>query len=154
PWQAGLHEFGFAGGPGGAHGGEDAAAAAGDFLVRHAFQPLLELLRAVAGVHQVGVAIDEAGRDPAAFAIDALERLDRCGRGIGRAGVDDESVAGGDHAVLDDSESAFTGCHRREAGIPPDPVTTHDANIYMSGASCQRWAPYTGAPWKLRPSIA
>jgi hypothetical protein len=48
------------GGAGGAHGGDDAAAGARDVLVAGALQALLELAGAVAGEHQVGVAVDQA----------------------------------------------------------------------------------------------
>ncbi|MCY1415763.1 hypothetical protein D9M71_312560 [compost metagenome] len=55
------------GGAGGAHGAEDAAAGAGDLGVAGALKTLLELAGAVAGVHQVGVAVDQpGGQQPAA----------------------------------------------------------------------------------------
>ena len=49
----------------------NAAAGAGDLLVARAREAQLELARAVAAVDEMGVAIDESRRDPAAFAIDA-----------------------------------------------------------------------------------
>ena len=54
------------------HGGENAAAGARDLLVAGAGEAQLELVRAVAAVDEVGVAVDQARRDPAAFEIDAL----------------------------------------------------------------------------------
>ena len=42
------------------HGGEDAAAGARDLLVGGAGEPQLELVRAVAAVDQMGVAVDQA----------------------------------------------------------------------------------------------
>ena len=60
--QAGGDQLVLAGGAGGAHAAEDAAAGAGDFLVADAFQALLELTGAVAGVHQMGMAVDQARR--------------------------------------------------------------------------------------------
>ena len=49
------------------HRGHDAAALFGDGLVTDAIQALLELVRAVAGVDQVRVAVDEARRDEPAM---------------------------------------------------------------------------------------
>jgi hypothetical protein len=49
------------------HGAEDAAAGAGDLLVGGAFEAGLELRRAVAGVNEVGVAIEERRGDEAPF---------------------------------------------------------------------------------------
>ena len=50
--------------------GDDAAAGARDLLVARAGQPHLELVGAVAAIDQVGVAVDQARRDPAAVAVD------------------------------------------------------------------------------------
>jgi hypothetical protein len=62
-----------------AHGREDAAAGARDLLVSCAFQPPFEFVRAVAGEHDMRMAIDQAGRDPAAIDFDDLscQRLRR-----------------------------------------------------------------------------
>lgn len=60
--QAGGDQLVLAGGTGGAHAAENAAAGAGDFLVADAFQALLELTGAVAGIHQVGMAVDQPRR--------------------------------------------------------------------------------------------
>ncbi len=62
-------EFGRVGRAGGIDGRLNAAAGAGDLLVRRAAQPLLEFLDSVAAVHQVGMAIDEPRRDPQPAAI-------------------------------------------------------------------------------------
>ena len=64
-------------GAGGGHGRQDAAR-----LVRRARHARHELVAAIAGEHQVGVAVDEAGDDAAAGGVDALvagraARLDR-----------------------------------------------------------------------------
>jgi hypothetical protein len=94
----------------GAHGRDDAAAAPRDFFIGHAFEAHLELGGAVAAVDQVGVAIDQARRDPAARAIDDLPRIKR--RGIGRRpGIDDPAILGRDHAVVHGADVACTGCH-------------------------------------------
>ena len=55
-------------------GGEDAAAGARDLLIARALQAQLELMGAVAAIDEMGVAIDQARRDPAPAAIDRLAR--------------------------------------------------------------------------------
>ena len=92
-------------GAGRAHGGENAAAFARDLFVACARKPHLEFVRPVAAVDEMGVAVDEGGRDPAAFAIDApLSGMRRRKLAL-RACESDTSVAGGDRAGLDDSKS-------------------------------------------------
>src|SRR5690606_1510502 len=91
-----------------AHGGDDAAAGAGDFLVAGALQALLELARAVAGEHQVGMAVDQPGGDQATAQVD-----DRAGEAVGiggqagaGAGVHDRPVAPAQRAVPDQAVAA------------------------------------------------
>jgi hypothetical protein len=48
------------------HGRDDAAAGARDLLIARAGQPLFEFAGAVAAIDQMGMAIDQARRDPAA----------------------------------------------------------------------------------------
>ena len=62
-----------AGSPGIAHGRGNTAAAAGDLLIARAVQAQLKLARPVTRIHQVGVAIDQAGRDQGATAILLLQ---------------------------------------------------------------------------------
>ena len=57
---------------GGAHGGHDAAAGLGDVGIGGAIEALLEFSGAVAAVNQMGVAIDEAGGEEPATAIDRI----------------------------------------------------------------------------------
>ena len=65
--QAGGDQLVLAGRAGGAHAAENAATGASDFLIADAFQAPLELAGTVAGVHQVGMAVDQAwGHHPAA----------------------------------------------------------------------------------------
>ncbi len=59
------------------HRGNDAAAGARDFFVTCARQTLLELVGAIAAVNQMGMTIDQAGRDPAAGAIGPLPGIER-----------------------------------------------------------------------------
>ena len=63
-------EFVFARGAGRADGGKNPAAFASDLFISGAGEPELEFVRPVAPVNKVGMAIDQGGRDPAAFAID------------------------------------------------------------------------------------
>ena len=89
-------------------GRDDAAARPGDLLIGRAGQPQLELVRAVAGIDEMGVAIDQAGRDPAALAVDRFQRprrLPPAARASG-PGIDDAAMrVGGHRAVLDDAEA-------------------------------------------------
>src|SRR5437016_713652 len=57
------------------HRRDDAAAGARDVLVRRLSEPQLELVRAVPGVDEMRVAIDEARRDPAAIERDTRGRV-------------------------------------------------------------------------------
>ena len=58
------------------HRREDSAAGPGNLVVARAAQAELELVRAIAGVDQVGMAVDQPRSDPAAGAVDALGRLE------------------------------------------------------------------------------
>ena len=101
--------------------GDDAAAGPRDLLIGRAGEPHLELVGAVAGIDEMGVAVDQAGRDPAAVAVDASRRrvAQRAGRSRFRPGKDDPAVAGGDGAArrCRGRRSARQG---RQAGIAPD----------------------------------
>ena len=98
-------EFVFARGAGRAHGGKNAAAFAGDLFIRGAGEPELEFVRPVAPVNEVGVAIDQRRRDPAALAIDDAGAVAPCRRKLVlRANESDASFARGDRAGLDDSK--------------------------------------------------
>lgn len=123
--QAGGEQVGFAGGAGGAHGGDDAAAGTGDVGIAHALQALLELTGAVAGIDQVGVAVDQAGADPAPATVDALGRLQMIGR-AGRADMHDAPIGRGDDAILDHAQAgAIDG---DQVGVVPEGVTVHGSN--------------------------
>ena len=100
---------------------DDAAACPRHFLVGRAGQPHLELVGAVAGMDEMGVAIDQARRDPAAFAVDDL-RTGRRGRGKVRfgTGIGDFAAACGDGAALDDAQAGQAGGKRRKPGVAPD----------------------------------
>ena len=70
PGQAFGDELIVAGCADGADCGADAAAGAGDFLLACSGEALLELMRPAACPDEMGVAVDQAGEQPAAFAID------------------------------------------------------------------------------------
>ena len=59
------------------HRGNDAATGARDCFVARTRQALLELVGAVAAVNQMGMTVDQAGRDPAAGAIGPLPCIER-----------------------------------------------------------------------------
>ena len=95
-------ELVFARGAGRADGGKNAAAFASDLFIRSAGEPQLEFARSVAAVNEVGVAIDQGGRDPAAFAIDDAGAVAPCRRKLGlRADESNPPFARGDGAGLE-----------------------------------------------------
>ena len=95
-------------------GGENPAAGAGDLLVRSALQALLEFVRAVAGVYEMRVAVDEPRGDPCAVRIVVLARPSVP---VGtRADPGDQAISYGNYAILDRTvRSAFA--HGREIGV-------------------------------------
>src|SRR5207302_1115133 len=93
----------------------DAAAGAGDLLVRRAFEALLELAGALAGVDQVRVAVDQARRDERAGEVD-LGVGAQAGRQLGFGADPGEAVAFDEQgAALDRAPAARLG-ERRQAG--------------------------------------
>ena len=124
PRQAGGEQGGIVGGAGGAHGGNDAAAGAGDVGIADALQALLELVGAVAGMNQVGVAVDQAGADPAPAAVDALRGVEGRRTG-GRAGMHDAPCMRGDDAVADDAEAAAGVVECHQVGVMPNRIAVH-----------------------------
>ena len=104
-------------------GRDDAAAGARDLLVARAVQAQLELVGAVAGVDEVGVAVDQAGRDPAALAVDDHPRHPRsaCGQFAAGPAKTIRPSARSDRALLDDAEARP---HRRKVAsraLRPEP---------------------------------
>ena len=119
------HELVFAGGAGRADSGKNAAAFAGDLFISCAGESQLEFVRPIAAVYQMGVAIDQRGRDPAPFAID--EPLSGARRGwklILRPGEDYPSFARGDRAGFDDSYARAPFDEGCKAGVEPNRVET------------------------------
>ena len=109
---------------GGLHGGKNATTGARDFLVAGACEPQLELVRAVAAVDEVRVAVDQPRRDPSAFEIDAFFRVQ--GRLFGaRPDPGDAAIRCRDCSVLDDAEAGTRRVQRRDPGMRPKPIHLH-----------------------------
>ena len=109
-------QLGFGCSTGRADGRDDAAAGLGDVLVARALQPQLELVRAVAGVDEMRVAIDEAGQEPRAARVVLVARL--VFPSGTRADPGNATLRNGECAVHDGA----MGRHGRELGIQPDGV--------------------------------
>jgi hypothetical protein len=107
--------------PGRGHGARDAAARSGDRLVRHAAQPLLELARTIAREHEMGVTVDQAGREPAAGAVDHLAGMVPREVG-GGAEPDDPTVFDRERAVLDRAVRRAALDHGREIDVDQQSV--------------------------------
>ena len=112
----------------GGHRGQDAAAPAGDVFVRDTIEALLELMRATAGVYQVGVTVDETRRDQPPLAIDVMRRFERRRFALW-PGIGNTSIVRGDEAALDDTESWPVGRQRRKVSVSPDAVTVHGGTL-------------------------
>ena len=97
----------------------DAAALPRDLLVAGPAQPTLELARTVAGEDEMGVTIDEAGRDPASLGV-VNRRTVECRQIATLADPDDPALGHGDGAIVDRAVGLAALGHRSEAGILPD----------------------------------
>ena len=116
-------EFVFARGAGRAHGGENAAACASDLFIRGAGEPELEFVRPVAPVNQVGVAIDQGRRNPAALAIDDAGAVaPRRWKLVLRAYENNSPLVCGYGARLNDSKPPLRRRERRQTGVEPNRV--------------------------------
>ena len=99
-----------------AHCRQDAAARGGNFRVRRAFEPALELAGAVACIDDVRMAVDETGRRPAPLRVDRV-RGTRVARHVAqRADEGDCTVADAEGRIVDRAV-AFGLAHRREPHI-------------------------------------
>ena len=126
--QAFGHELLFACRARGINRRENAAAAGRDLLVRHAVQTLHEFAGAVAGVDEMGVAVDESRRDEPALAVGVLRGGEIAGRFGSRAGVVDEPVMARDEAVVDEAQ-ALAVREGRKASVSPNAVTVHGGTL-------------------------
>jgi hypothetical protein len=87
------------------HRRDDTAAGACDFLIAGAGQTLFEFAGTVAAIDQVSMTVDQARRDPAAFAVGSLLGIEARWRVGGGACIDDAASGGGDQAVIDETEA-------------------------------------------------
>ena len=102
-----------------AHRRDDPATGACDRLIGSTFEPHRPFARSVAGVDEMGVAVDQPRRDPAAGAVDRLGGIE--GRRIGNgAREQDAAILRGYDAIFDEAESVAR--HRRKAGKLPQRV--------------------------------
>ena len=140
PGQRLGHQLLVGGDAGLSHCRHDAATLSGDGLVTHALQSLLEFMRAIAGVHQVRVAVDETGCDQPAPAVDGFGGFKVARRGVNGARVQDPAVGAGDEAIVDQSQAAVRGGagHGGQPGISPDAITAHGVTLYKR---MRRWNP-------------
>ncbi len=101
--------------------GDDAASGARDLLIAGAGEPHFELAGAIAGVDEMGVAVDQRGSDPAAVAFDDVRPR---APGDGQIGLwadeGDAAVARCDRAALDDAEARPLGGERRQTRVQPN----------------------------------
>ena len=107
-----------------ADGGKNAAAFAGDLFVGRAREPELEFVRPVAPVNEVGVAIDQGRRDPAALAIDDAGAVAPC-RAEARACGPTKAMRPSRAAMaprLDNSKSRLRRRERSKTGVEPNRV--------------------------------
>ena len=109
----------------GTHGAGDAAAGRGDFRVADALQALLEFTAAVTAEHRVGVAVDQARRDPGPFQI-IDGRVFARRQFSARADPLDERTGRHDGRILDDRVDALR--HGCDVAVLPEsfhPVILH-----------------------------
>ena len=105
---------------GGGHGAGDAAAGVGDLGVAVAGQAHLELVGAGAAVHQVRVAINQAGRDPGVVQVHFLAHPCRpLGRQRRQRADPGELVALHHQAGVVDGAPGTAVCQRGRAQVPP-----------------------------------
>ena len=97
---------------------DNAAAGARHLLVCGAVEAHLELVGPVSGMNEMGMAVDQARRDPAATAVDRLGARGERLRNVGlRSGVDDTSGLDGNRTALDGAEPGPPGGQRRQPGV-------------------------------------
>ena len=109
-----------AGGPGGAHGAGDPPAGGGDLGVADALQPLLELGAAVTAEHQVGVAVDQPGRQPLAAKVKGLGIVAR--RQLGARAYPGDVLPRGDQCGIFDDRILPAG---HGGGMTVEPEALH-----------------------------
>jgi hypothetical protein len=103
--------------------GKNSTAFASDPFICSAGKPELELMRPIAAVNEVGVAINQGGRNPATFAIDDARAIAPSGRKLVLpTNESDTSFACSDGAGFDDPKPGADWRERRKTGIEPNRV--------------------------------
>ena len=91
------------------------------------------IVRPVAGVHQMGVAVDQAGGHPASVAVDHLGVDGAHDRQLGLRAGEDDAVALDQHgAALDDAEPRQIGAHGGEPRVAPYSRRTGSRRLHGS----------------------
>ncbi len=114
--QRACDQFGLARAARRAHRRDNAATRAGDLFIASARKPHRPLVRAVAAMNQMRVAVDQARGDEAAAAI--MDGSRRRRGAAGGSGIDDPAVLRGHHAIVDQAETIVG--HRRDSGVRPE----------------------------------
>ena len=95
----------------------------GHLFISGAGEPELEFVRPVAPVNEVGVAIDQGRRDPAALAIhDAGALAPRRWKLVLGANENNSPLVRGYGAELNDSKSPLRRRERRQTGVEPNRI--------------------------------
>ena len=123
--QARAHEIVLARCPRRLHRGDDAAARPRDVLIGGAGQAQLEFVRPIPGIDQMGVAIDQARRDPAAVERDAVARIPSGRQFRHRPRECNAASRGRDRAALDEAQPGPVGRERGQTCVKPDGVEAH-----------------------------
>jgi len=126
------NQLGLLGRPGRSHRRENAAARARDCLVGGTGKALRMFLGAVAGVNEVGVAVDEAGRDETSFEIGLLVSAPVTWQLGIRPDEHDASLSRRDRPALDQTEPRPTRRQGRDSRSTPEPIASHAHMIWCS----------------------
>ena len=103
--------------------GKNSTAFASDLFICSTGKPELEFVRPIAAVNEVGVAINQGGRNPATFAIDEPLSGARGGRKLlFSAGENNASFTRADGAGFDDPKPGADWRERRKTGVEPNRV--------------------------------
>ena len=122
PGQSGRDQGHLVGRPGGLHGRDDTAAGAGHRLVAGALEAQLELARAVAREHQMGVAVDQRRGDQTPAEIGPRPVAMASRQVAGRARPGDPQPVDRHHAVLDQAVGRLALDHPGQPAIGEQPL--------------------------------
>src|SRR5262249_7714988 len=128
------------------HGRADATAGARDLLIAGTLKPELELPRPVAGMDEMGMAVDQARHQPATGEVmDAGRKLLRlAGQLLARTEPDDAPAGCGDGAVLDGAIGAAARDHGREPAVDPQ-IVPHDPSLGIVAPMARAYGAHAAA---------